>query len=66
MGVIVPVVIGWLIKLHDFGSYFAVATTCFFGWCIADFIANVMSRPRLENRTARGAIREFRQDSEDN
>jgi hypothetical protein len=64
MGIIVPLVIGYIIKLDTFGEYFAVAIPSFFGWCIVDFIANVMSRPRLENRTARGAIREYRGDDE--
>lgn len=60
MGLIVPLVVGYLVELKSLGDYFAVSVCTFFGWCIAEFVANILSGKRLENRTPRGVIREFR------
>jgi hypothetical protein len=36
-----------------------LAVACFCGWCVADVMANILSRPRLEHRTPGDALQNW-------
>lgn len=59
MGIAVPSVLFFLLKLTSFGQWFTVAATCFLCWCVADVTANILARPRLRDRTPGSAIKEW-------
>lgn len=61
MGVAVPATLFFLLSLESLSDYLTIAATCFFAWGIADLAANVIARPRLQERTAKQAIREWEQ-----
>lgn len=59
MGVIVPVLLFVLLDLSRPIDLFTLAMTCFVGWGVADLIATILSRSRLEDRTARDALEQW-------
>jgi hypothetical protein len=59
MGVIVPVLLFVLLDLSRPLEFFILSATCFVGWGVADLVALILSRRRLENRTARQALSEW-------
>lgn len=59
MAVIVPSVIFYFLDLFSFDAWVAIAVPSFFGWCVAEFVSNILSRPRLENRSPRSALKEW-------
>ena len=59
MGIAVPLVTLFFIEAYSFGSWLAVAIPSFFGWCLAEFTANVLARPRLDDCSPGKAIREW-------
>lgn len=61
MGIGVPATLFFLLSLESVSDYLTIAATCFFAWGIADLAANVIARPRLQERTATQAIREWEQ-----
>lgn len=65
MGVLIPAVIFYLLELTTIRQFGAIAIPSFFGWCIAEFVANVLARPRLENRSPSAALREWDQQKRD-
>lgn len=58
MGIAVPLMLFFLLHLHTAGELFTVAATTFLSWGCADFLASILERPRLENRSPGMAIRE--------
>jgi hypothetical protein len=58
MGIIIPVTLFLLLGLNRPAQLLIIAATTFISWCVADVLATILSRPRLQNRTARGAFRE--------
>lgn len=60
MGIVVPIVILFFLETWTAGAWLTVAIPSFFGWCIAEFAANLLARPRLRNRTPGSAIREWK------
>lgn len=59
MGVGVPAVLFYLLHLNTFGQYFAIAATCIVAWGMGDLLANILSQPRLEDRSPGRALREW-------
>lgn len=59
MGVVVPFVVLYLLRTLTPGAWLSVAAPCFFGWCIAEILSNILARPRLENRSPVAAIRDW-------
>ena len=59
MGLFVPGALFILLPLHSAGQFFAVSATCFLCWGVADFLANILARPRIENYTPGRALREW-------
>jgi hypothetical protein len=58
MGIALPLTLFYLLALQTFGQLFAIAACTFLTWGVTDFLANILERPRLQNRTPGGAIRE--------
>ncbi len=59
MGAIVPMTLFYLLPLASLSQLFTLSVVCFFAWCIADFSASVLSRPRLHNRSPQSALRDW-------
>lgn len=59
MGIAVPLVTLFFIQTYSLGAWLAVAIPSFFGWCIAEFMANVLARPRLDDCSPGKAIRDW-------
>lgn len=57
MGGVVPLVVLYLLSAFSPGAWLSVAAPCFFGWCIAELVTNILARPRLENRSPGDALR---------
>lgn len=58
MGVIVPVTLFFLLDLHTPGQFITLAATTFLTWGVADFLAAILEKPRLKNRSPGQAFRE--------
>jgi len=58
MGVAVPATLFFLLGLTTFPQFFTVAATTFLSWGVADLWANIVEKPRLKNRSARGVMNE--------
>ena len=58
MGIAVPVALFLLLDLHHLSQLLTIATMTFLSWCVADFLATLLSKPRLQNRSPGHAFRE--------
>ena len=58
MGVLLPVALFLLLGLQTPSQLFTIAASTFLSWGVADLLASILERPRLNNRTPGGAIRE--------
>jgi hypothetical protein len=58
MGIAVPATIFFLLGLHTSSQFFTIAATTFLAWGLADLLASILERPRLENRSPGMAIKE--------
>ncbi len=59
MGVIVPSILFFLLPLQSPRQILVVSVTCFLTWGVADLVALILSRPRLENRSPSDALRSW-------
>jgi hypothetical protein len=58
MGIALPATIFFLLGLHTPWQFFTIAATTFLAWGLADLLASILERPRLENRSPGMAIKE--------
>jgi hypothetical protein len=58
MGIAVPITLFFLLGLQRIPQLLTIATVTFLSWCVADFLAIILSKPRLQNRSPGGAIRD--------
>lgn len=58
MGIAVPIALFLLLDLHQVSQLLTIATLTFLSWCVADFLATLLSKPRLQGRSPGGAFRE--------
>ena len=58
MGVVLPGVLFLLLDLQTFSQFFTLAASTFLTWGVADLLASILERPRLEDRSPGHAIRE--------
>lgn len=65
MGFAVPAVIFYFLGLRTAGAFATIAIPSFFGWCVAEFTANVIARPLLRSASPSAALREWDQPSGD-
>lgn len=57
MGLVVPVLLFYLLDLHSLTDLFIVSATCFFSWGVADLVGEILSRPRLKDRSPSDALK---------
>ena len=58
MAVAIPITLFYLLDLQRIEQLLTVATVTFLGWGVADLLATILSKPRLENRSPGHAFRE--------
>ena len=58
MGIVVPLTIVFLLRLHTFPQFFTIAATTFLSWGLADLLARILEKPRLSNRSPGRALGE--------
>jgi len=58
MGVVVPLTLFVLLEQHTVSQFLTIAATTFLSWGVADLLATVLSKPRLQNRSPQQALRE--------
>ena len=58
MGVALPITLFLLLDLQTFSQFFTIAVCCLLAWGAADLLASILERPRLQDKTPGGAIRE--------
>ncbi|HXA18084.1 MAG TPA: hypothetical protein VN380_13885 [Thermoanaerobaculia bacterium] len=58
MGIGVPLTIFFLLGLRTPSQFLTVAATTFLAWGVADFLATILERPRLQNRSPGMALKE--------
>jgi len=58
MGIVLPAVLFFLLKLQTVSQYLTIAAATFLIWGVADLLASILERPRLEDRTPGRALRE--------
>ena len=58
MGIAVPVTLFFLLGLASVNQLLTIAAVTFLSWCVADFLATILSKPRLSDRSPQGAFRE--------
>ena len=58
MGIALPIALFLLLGLQTPAQLFTIAASTFLVWGVADLLASILERPRLQNRTPGGAIRE--------
>jgi hypothetical protein len=58
MGIAVPVVLLLLLGLRGLTELFTIAAVTFLSWGIADLLATILEKPRLEDRSPGRALRE--------
>jgi hypothetical protein len=56
MGVFVPLTLFLFLGFDSINAFLILAVTTFCGWCLADVMANILSRPRLKDRTPSDAL----------
>ena len=58
MGIAVPVTLFFLLDLHESSQLFTIAAVTFLSWGVADLLATILGKPRLQDRSPGKAIRE--------
>jgi hypothetical protein len=58
MGIAIPVTLFFLLGLHTWSQLFTIAAVTFLSWGVADLLATILERPRLQGRSPGKAIRE--------
>jgi len=58
MGIAIPIALFLLLGLTRPSQLLIIAATTFIAWGVTDVLATILSRPRLKDRTPRGAFKE--------
>jgi hypothetical protein len=58
MGIAIPLTLFFLLGLHSWPQLFTIAAVTFLSWGVADLLATILERPRLQGRSPGKAIRE--------
>jgi hypothetical protein len=58
MGIALPAVLFFLLHLQTGSQFFTIAAATFLMWGVADLLASILERPRLQDRTPGRALRE--------
>ena len=58
MGIAVPATLFFLLRLETVSQFLTVAAVTFLTWGVADLLASILEKPRLQDRSPRDAIRQ--------
>ena len=58
MGIAIPVALFLLLDLHSTSQLFTIAATTFLAWGVADLLATILEKPRLQGRSPGKALKE--------
>lgn len=58
MGIAIPLTLFFLLGLQSWAQLFAIAAVTFLSWGVADLLATILERPRLQGRSPGKALRE--------
>lgn len=58
MGIAVPLALFFLLGLHSFSQGFTIAAVTFVSWGVADLLATILAKPRLQGKSPGKAIKE--------
>jgi len=58
MGIAVPLTLFLLLGLSSFSQLFTIAAVTFVSWGVADLLATILERPRLQGKSPGKAFRE--------
>lgn len=58
MGVAVPATLFFLLRLDTVSQFLTVAAVTFLTWGVADLLASILEKPRLQDRSPGDAIRQ--------
>ena len=58
MGILIPVALFLLLGLHSLSQLFTIAATTFLSWGVADLLATILEKPRLQGRSPGKALKE--------
>jgi len=58
MGIAIPVALFLLLGLHSLSQLFTISATTFLAWGVADLLATILEKPRLQGRSPGKALRE--------
>jgi hypothetical protein len=58
MGIAIPIALFLLLGLHSLPQLFTIAATTFLAWGVADLLATILEKPRLQGRSPGKALRE--------
>jgi hypothetical protein len=58
MGIAVPITLFLLLGLSRIPQLLSIAALTFLSWCVADVLATILSKPRLQDRSPGRALRE--------
>lgn len=59
MGVLLPTALFFLLQLHTISHFLTVAASTFLTWGVADLLASILERPRLQNRSPQDAFHDW-------
>ena len=58
MGIAIPVTLFLLLGLHAWSQLFTIAAATFLSWGVADLLATILEKPRLQGRSPGKAFKE--------
>ena len=58
MGIAIPVTLFLLLGLQSWSQLFTIAAATFLSWGVADLLATILERPRLQGKSPGKALRE--------
>jgi hypothetical protein len=58
MGIAVPIALFFLLGLSSWSQLVTIAAATFIAWGVADLLATILERPRLQGRSPGKAIKE--------
>lgn len=59
MGIAVPAILFYFLPLTEWTELFTISVTCLLAWGVGWVASDLLDRPRLENRTPVGALRDL-------
>lgn len=58
MGIAIPVTLFFLLDLHSWSQLFTIAAVTFLSWGVADLLATILEKPRLQGKSPGKALRQ--------